>query len=63
MRHAEVTLDDKFLLTEGRVFITAVARPWRALASRRRTAPVETAGRTALHAHRTPLFRFCKDRP
>ena len=24
MRHAEVTLDDKFLLTEGRVFITGV---------------------------------------
>ncbi len=25
MRHAEVTLDDKFLLTEGRVYITRVA--------------------------------------
>jgi hypothetical protein len=25
MRHAEVALDDKFLLTEGRVFITSVA--------------------------------------
>jgi len=24
MRHADVTLDDKFLLTEGRVFITGV---------------------------------------
>ena len=24
MRHSEVTLDDKFLLTEGRVFITGV---------------------------------------
>jgi len=42
MRRAEVTLDDKFLLTEGRVFIIAIARVWRALASRRWAASVDS---------------------
>ena len=36
MRHAEVTLDDKFLLTEGRVFITGVQALLRVLMDRRR---------------------------
>jgi hypothetical protein len=43
MRHAEVTLDDKFLLTEGRDFVTAcrrvVARVLRAVAGWRCAAP------------------------
>src|SRR5215469_10264504 len=36
MRHAEVTLDDKFLLTDGRVFITGVQALLRVLIDRRR---------------------------
>jgi indolepyruvate ferredoxin oxidoreductase len=47
MRHAEVTLDDKFLLTEGRVFITGVQALLRVLMDRRRldeAAGLNTAG-------------------
>ena len=36
MRHAEVTLDDKFLLTDGRVFITGVQALIRVLLDRQR---------------------------
>jgi indolepyruvate ferredoxin oxidoreductase len=36
MRHAEVTLDDKFLLQDGRVFITGVQALIRILLDRRR---------------------------
>src|SRR5580698_6302990 len=36
MRHAEVTLDDKFLLTDGRVFITGVQALIRVLLDRKR---------------------------
>ncbi|MDE2485909.1 MAG: indolepyruvate ferredoxin oxidoreductase family protein, partial [Alphaproteobacteria bacterium] len=36
MRHTEVTLDDKFLLTEGRVFITGVQALLRVLMDQRR---------------------------
>ena len=36
MRHAEVTLDDKFLLTEGRVFITGVQALLRVLLDQHR---------------------------
>src|SRR5215216_2064625 len=36
MRHADVTLDDKFLLTEGRVFITGVQSLLRVLIDRKR---------------------------
>ncbi|MDB5493384.1 MAG: pyruvate ferredoxin/flavodoxin oxidoreductase family protein, partial [Phenylobacterium sp.] len=47
MRHTEVTLDDKFLLTEGRVFITGVQALLRVLIDRRRldqAAGLNTAG-------------------
>ena len=36
MRHAEVTLDDKFLLTGGRVFITGVQALLRVLIDQHR---------------------------
>ena len=36
MRHGEVTLDDKFLLTEGRVFITGVQALLRVMIDQRR---------------------------
>jgi indolepyruvate ferredoxin oxidoreductase len=36
MRHTEVTLDDKFLLNEGRVFITGVQALLRVLMDQRR---------------------------
>jgi indolepyruvate ferredoxin oxidoreductase len=36
MRHADVTLDDKFLLQDGRVFITGVQALVRILIDRRR---------------------------
>ena len=47
MRHAEVTLDDKFLLTEGRVFITGVQALLRVLMDQHRldaAAGLKTAG-------------------
>ncbi len=47
MRHAEVTLDDKFLLTEGRVFITGVQALLRVLMDQHRldaAAGLHTAG-------------------
>ncbi|WP_374579152.1 indolepyruvate ferredoxin oxidoreductase family protein [Phenylobacterium sp.] len=47
MRHAEVTLDDKFLLTEGRVFITGVQALLRVMIDQRRldkAAGLDTAG-------------------
>src|SRR5436190_7411078 len=47
MRHAEVTLDDKFLLTEGRVFITGVQTLLRVLMDQHRldkAAGLNTAG-------------------
>jgi len=47
MRHAEVTLDDKFVLTEGRVFITGVQALLRVLMDQRRldrAAGLNTAG-------------------
>jgi indolepyruvate ferredoxin oxidoreductase len=47
MRHAEVTLDDKFLLTEGRVFITGVQALLRVLIDQHRldaSAGLNTAG-------------------
>ncbi|WP_374572637.1 indolepyruvate ferredoxin oxidoreductase family protein [Phenylobacterium sp.] len=47
MRHAEVTLDDKFLLTEGRVFITGVQALLRVLIDQNRldkAAGLNTAG-------------------
>jgi indolepyruvate ferredoxin oxidoreductase len=47
MRHAEVTLDDKFLLTEGRVFITGVQALLRVLLDQHRldaAAGLRTAG-------------------
>src|SRR5689334_4401383 len=47
MRHAEVTLDDKFLLTEGRVFITGVQALLRILMDQHRldaAAGLNTAG-------------------
>src|SRR5579859_3162259 len=47
MRHAEVTLDDKFLLTEGRVFITGVQALLRVLIDQHRldqAAGLKTAG-------------------
>ncbi|MDB5417794.1 MAG: pyruvate ferredoxin/flavodoxin oxidoreductase family protein, partial [Phenylobacterium sp.] len=47
MRHTEVTLDDKFLLTEGRVFITGVQALLRVLMDQRRldqAAGLNTAG-------------------
>ncbi len=47
MRHAEVTLDDKFLLTEGRVFITGVQALLRVLIDQHRldkAAGLNTAG-------------------
>jgi indolepyruvate ferredoxin oxidoreductase len=47
MRHAEVTLDDKFLLQDGRVFITGVQALVRILIDRRRLdakAGLKTAG-------------------
>src|SRR5437868_6658527 len=47
MRHAEVTLDDKFLLTEGRVFITGVQALLRVMMDQRRLdarAGLKTAG-------------------
>jgi indolepyruvate ferredoxin oxidoreductase len=47
MRHSEVTLDDKFLLTEGRVFITGVQALLRVLMDQRRldhAAGLNTAG-------------------
>jgi len=47
MRHSEVTLDDKFVLTEGRVFITGVQALIRVLLDRRRLdeqAGLNTAG-------------------
>ncbi|THD72259.1 indolepyruvate ferredoxin oxidoreductase family protein [Phenylobacterium sp.] len=47
MRHAEVTLDDKFLLTEGRVFITGVQALLRVLMDQHRldrAAGLSTAG-------------------
>src|SRR5215469_13334920 len=47
MRHAEVTLDDKFLLTEGRVFITGVQALLRVLMDQQRldaAAGLSTAG-------------------
>ncbi|MGZ6037933.1 MAG: indolepyruvate ferredoxin oxidoreductase family protein [Phenylobacterium sp.] len=47
MRHAEVTLDDKFLLTEGRVFITGVQALLRVLIDQHRldeAAGLRTAG-------------------
>jgi indolepyruvate ferredoxin oxidoreductase len=47
MRHQEVTLDDKFLLTEGRVFITGVQTLLRVLIDQHRldsAAGLKTAG-------------------
>jgi indolepyruvate ferredoxin oxidoreductase len=47
MRHADVTLDDKFLLTEGRVFITGVQALLRVLIDQHRldqAAGLHTAG-------------------
>jgi indolepyruvate ferredoxin oxidoreductase len=47
MRHFDVTLDDKFLLTEGRVFITGVQALLRVLLDQRRldqAAGLKTAG-------------------
>ena len=47
MRHAEVTLDDKFLLTEGRVYITGVQALLRVLIDQHRLdqqAGLHTAG-------------------
>ncbi|ODT85902.1 indolepyruvate ferredoxin oxidoreductase family protein [Phenylobacterium sp. SCN 70-31] len=47
MRHQEVTLDDKFLLTDGRVFITGVQTLLRVLMDQRRldrAAGLDTAG-------------------
>jgi len=47
MRHAEVTLDDKFLLTEGRVFITGVQALLRVLIDQHRldaASGLNTAG-------------------
>jgi indolepyruvate ferredoxin oxidoreductase len=47
MRHTEVTLDDKFLLTEGRVFITGVQALLRVLMDQHRldqAAGLNTAG-------------------
>src|SRR3954470_6183897 len=47
MRHTEVTLDDKFLLTEGRVFITGVQALLRVLMDQHRldqAAGLSTAG-------------------
>ena len=47
MRHGEVTLDDKFLLTEGRVFITGVQALLRVMIDQRRldaAAGLNTAG-------------------
>src|SRR6201990_3602760 len=47
MRHAEVTLDDKFLLTEGRVFITGVQTLLRVTMDQHRldaAAGLKTAG-------------------
>lgn len=47
MRHTEVTLDDKFLLTEGRVFITGVQALLRVLMDQQRLdapAGLNTAG-------------------
>ena len=47
MRHQEVTLDDKFLLTDGRVFITGVQTLLRVLMDQRRldqAAGLNTAG-------------------
>ena len=47
MRHAEVTLDDKFLLTEGRVFITGVQALLRVMIDQHRldkAAGLKTAG-------------------
>jgi indolepyruvate ferredoxin oxidoreductase len=47
MRHSEVTLDDKFLLNEGRVFITGVQALLRVLLDQRRLdekAGLNTAG-------------------
>jgi indolepyruvate ferredoxin oxidoreductase len=47
MRHADVTLDDKFLLTEGRVFITGVQALIRILLDQHRldaAAGLKTAG-------------------
>src|ERR1700742_4744602 len=47
MRHAEVTLDDKFLLTESRVFITGVQALLRVAIDQRRldqAAGLNTAG-------------------
>ena len=47
MRHADVTLDDKFLLTEGRVFITGVQALIRLLLDQHRldaAAGLKTAG-------------------
>jgi indolepyruvate ferredoxin oxidoreductase len=47
MRHQEVTLDDKFLLTEGRVFITGVQTLLRVLIDQHRldaSAGLKTAG-------------------
>src|SRR5215472_9362050 len=47
MRHAEVTLDDKFLLERGRVFITGVQALVRVLIDRKRLdsrAGLNTAG-------------------
>src|SRR5258705_265813 len=43
MRHAEVTLDDKFLLTEGRVFITGVQALLRVLIDQHRLDLAATA--------------------
>ena len=47
MRHAEVTLDDKFLLTEGRVFITGVQALLRVMIDQRRLDAAAPAGLTA----------------
>ena len=47
MRHQEVTLDDKFLLTDGRVFITGVQTLLRVLIDQHRldrAAGLNTAG-------------------
>ena len=47
MRHADVTLDDKYLLTEGRAFITGVQALIRVMLDRRRLdakAGLNTAG-------------------
>src|SRR5512146_487637 len=47
MRHSEVTLDDKFVLTEGRVFITGVQALLRVLMDQHRldaAAGLKTAG-------------------